>query len=410
MEYGCIGEKLGHSFSSQIHGLLADYKYELCEIERDKLDAFMTERNFKAINVTIPYKEAVIRYLSKIDDAAKSIGAVNTVVNRGGELFGYNTDFYGLTRLIERSGICIKDKSVAVLGTGGTSKTAVCVAKSFGAKEVFKVSRKSSPEAVSYAELYENHLDTEIIINTTPVGMYPNVCGAAVDVSKFPKLCGVIDAVYNPQRTDLVLFARELGIPAVGGLYMLVAQAVRASEIFTDTKYPEGECDRIYELLSREKENIVLIGMPSSGKSTVGKILNEKLHRELIDTDSLFEERVGMKIPEYFALFGEEAFRKKESEIIEDVSKYSGKIIATGGGAVLKSENVRALKRNGKLFFLDRPLECLIPTSDRPLASDKDALFLRYSERYGIYTSAADVIITAECDANFVAEKIGENL
>lgn len=407
MEYGCIGEKLGHSFSKEIHNALGDYSYELLEVARDALDGFMKDRTFKAVNVTIPYKEEVLPYLYEADAAAMEIGAVNTVVNRGGRLYGYNTDFYGMTELIKHAGVTLQDKKVAILGAGGTAKTSRAVAKSLGAREILTVSRSPSEDEISYGDLYKAHSDTEVIINTTPCGMYPNVFTSAVDISGFPSLSGVIDAVYNPLRTPLVTEARERGIPAEGGLYMLVAQAVRASEIFLDTAYPDGVTERIYEKLLKDKENVVLMGMPASGKSTVGRILKDRTGRELIDTDELITRKIGMPIPEYFDKFGEEEFRERECEVIREICAEGGLVIATGGGAPLRSENVKNLKKNGKIYFIDRPLESLVPTSDRPLAQDRAAIEKRYLERYEIYCKTADARIDADCDALTVADRIG---
>ena len=406
MRYGCIGEHLKHSFSKEIHNLLSDYEYEIREIERDNLDDFMTKRDFSAINVTIPYKESVIPHMHYIDEHAKAIGAVNTVVNRGGLLYGYNTDFYGMTMLARHAGVQIAGKKVVILGTGGTSKTAYAVAKSIGAREVLRVSRTAKEDAISYDDLYKFHTDAEVIINTTPSGMFPNIFDTPIDLNKFQNLSGALDAVYNPLSTPFILSALKRGIPSEGGLYMLVAQAVRASEIFIDTKYEDGVTDEVYSRILKEKENIVLIGMPASGKSTVGAILAEHLGRVLIDTDSLIVDRAKMPIPEIFEKLGEKAFRDIESEVIKECAAKNGSIIATGGGAILRHENIDALKENGKIYFIDRPLDSLIPTDDRPLSSTKEAIVKRYNERYGIYCGAADVTIDADCDAKDVAEKI----
>lgn len=410
MRYGLIGEKLGHSFSSLIHTELTGEPYELCEIPKDKLSAFIKEGNFLGINVTIPYKEAVIPYLDYIDPTAKRIGAVNTVVKKDGRLFGYNTDAYGLKSLIEHIGIKLKGKCVAILGTGGTSKTAKAVVKELGAKEVLTVSRKEKTGTVTYEELAKRGADIEVVINTTPVGMYPSTDASPVDLKDFPHLLGVVDAVYNPLRTELVLSARDNGIPAEGGLFMLAAQGVRASEIFHGKEYPEGTVDRIYKKLLRKIENTVLIGMPSSGKSSVGRVLAELLSREFIDTDELIRERAGMEISEIFEVLGEEHFRSLESEVIREVSKLSGKVIATGGGTVLREENVRALRKCARLFFLDRPLELLRPTADRPLSSDVSKLEKRYRERYPIYSSVCDEKIDGSGSVCRVAELITESL
>ena len=409
MKYGCIGEHLSHSFSAEIHAALSDYKYEIHEVEREALDAFLTERNFLGINVTIPYKEAVIPHLYYIDDTAKAIGAVNTIVNRGGLLYGYNTDFYGMSELIAHAGISLSGKKVAILGTGGTAKTAKAVSASLGAREIITVSRTEKNGAVSYETLYESHADTEIVINTTPVGMYPRGAEVPIDISCFPKLCGVIDAIYNPLRSRLVLAAKERKIAAEGGLYMLVAQAVRASEIFLGISYPEGTTEKVYKKIFKSKENVVLVGMPSSGKSTLGKIIADTLAREFVDTDDVISERANMSIPDIFKEYGEKYFRDRECEAVFDSSVVSARVIATGGGAPLREENVTALRQNGRIYFIDRPPELLTPTSDRPLALDRAAIEARYRERYPIYAGICDVKIDANGTPSEVAEKILED-
>ena len=409
MKYGCIGEHLSHSFSKEIHNLLADYPYEIVEVSRETLDAFMTERDFLGINVTIPYKELVIPHLHSIDEAARAIGAVNTVVKRDGLLYGYNTDFYGMSELIAHAGVSLKGKKVAILGTGGTAKTAKSVANAIGASEVTVVSRKKTEEYADYDELYKKASEIEVIINTTPVGMYPEPYASPIKLECFTSLSGVIDAIYNPLRTELVLEAQKRGIAAEGGLYMLVAQAVRASEIFLDIKYPEGTTEDIYQKVLKSKENIVLIGMPASGKSTVGGLLSELLGRELFDTDDMIVESEGTPITEIFRSNGEAHFRDLESGAVSEASRATCRIIATGGGAVLRSKNVDRLRQNGRLFFLDRAPELLIPTESRPLASDRDAIMKRYSERYPIYCASADEIIECNDTAERIAKKIGEN-
>lgn len=406
MKYGCIGERLCHSFSREIHTALSDYEYELKEIPRDGLSEFLEAKEFSAINVTIPYKEAVIPYLYSIDDATRRIGAVNTIVNKDGRLFGYNTDFYGMTRLLSHAGVSVRGKKIAILGSGGTAKTARAVCLALGAREVLTVSRVASDVAIDYKTLYECHTNTEVIINTTPVGMYPTPFDLSLDISRFDKLSGVIDAIYNPLRTELILSAHERGIPAEGGLYMLVAQAVRASEIFLDTTYPEGTTEIVYEKILREKENIVLIGMPGSGKTTVAGLLGERLSREVCDTDELITKRCKKDVPAIFSEDGETYFRYIEAEIIKEVSALSGKIISTGGGAILRDDSVKALKMNGKVYFLDRPKEDLVPTEDRPLAKTREMIYKRYDERYAKYVGAADRIIKIDCTADEVARRI----
>lgn len=408
MRYGCIGEHLSHSFSKEIHNMLADYPYEIHEVEKARLDDFMAERDFLGINVTIPYKELVIPHLHYIDDAARRIGAVNTIVNRDGLLYGYNTDFYGMSRLIAHAGVRIKGKRVAILGTGGTAKTAHAVCEALGASEIISVSREERCGVIDYASLSKKGSDIDVIINTTPVGMYPNIYASPVSIDDFPNLSGVIDAIYNPLRSILVASAKERGIAAEGGLYMLVAQAVRAAEIFLGEEFPKGTLESVYERMLRSKENIVLIGMPASGKSTVGRILAEALGRELIDTDEVIEGEARMEISEIFAKYGEAEFRDMESRAVREVSKRTMLVIATGGGAILREENVRALKSNGRLFFLNRPEEMLIPTDSRPLARNVDAIKARYAERYPIYTGVADEMIDGSLPAETVAQIIGE--
>lgn len=406
MKYGLIGERLGHSFSKDVHAMLADYDYELCEIPKDALGDFMTKAEFNAINVTIPYKEAVIPYLYYVSDEAQRIGAVNTVIKRDGKLYGYNTDFLGMTAQINRMRLDLNGKKTVILGTGGTSKTAHAVAESLGADPIITVSRTKRDGVIDYSELMNDHLDAAIIINTTPVGMYPDNFSAPIDIQGFDKLEGVIDAIYNPIRTKLVLDALRMGAKAEGGLYMLVAQAVYASEIFLGVKHPKEKLDKIFKKIRRKKENIVLIGMPASGKSTVASLLSDSLSREVSDTDTLIKETCGKSIPEIFANEGEEKFRDYESEAIATVAKKNGAVIATGGGAILRRKNVEMLKQNGVLFFIDRPYEKLIPTLDRPLAQDVAAIKKRYEERYEIYRGAADVVIDADDTPVNVTKKI----
>ncbi len=406
MQYGCIGEKLSHSFSKIIHSQLAEYDYELIELAPTQVDAFMRAKDFKAINVTIPYKQTVIPYLDHIDPVAESIGAVNTIVNKDGVLYGYNTDFYGLKSLLEKNNIEIKDKKVLILGSGGTSKTARAVAKAMGAGEVYRLSRTAREDCITYEQAEKEHADAEVLINTTPAGMYPHVEGAAVEIDRFPHVSGVADAVYNPLRSTLVLDAMHKGITAVGGLYMLVAQAAKAVEYFLDTTLPEGEIRRVYTKLTAQKENIVLIGMPGCGKSTVSDILAQKTGRKTVDTDRLIVQKTGKTIPELFKEIGEGGFRAIESQVIREISREQGLIIATGGGAILKAENVKELRRNGKLIFLDRPLERLVATGDRPLSSHRAALEQRYKERYSLYCALADVHLSVPEGADKVAEMI----
>ena len=409
MEYGLIGEHLSHSFSPEIHKRIGDYKYEIKELRPEELGGFLEDRDFKGINVTIPYKQAVIPYLDEIEEAAKEIGAVNTIVNRGGKLFGYNTDFGGLKSLFKRTGISVFGKKAIIFGSGGTSKTAEAVLKKLGAQTVLKTDIVPSEGVITNEEAVLKHSDAKVLVNTTPCGMFPDLSGMAADPADFPELECVIDVVYNPLKTDFVQRAQSLGIPAKGGLYMLVMQAILAAEHFFDEPIPEEKAESIYQELLRAKKNIVLIGMPGSGKTTVGKILSEEFGMPFFDSDKVITEKSGREIPEIFEKDGESAFRKLESEAIFALSGKNGAIISTGGGAVLDPENVKNLSKNGKIYFIDRPLENLVPTADRPTAFDFEAMKKRFEERYDIYCSAADKIIKADFSAKEVSEKIKED-
>ena len=405
MKYGLIGKPLGHSFSREIHALIADYDYRLFEIDEDELPRFFQERDFSGINVTIPYKQAVIPFMDEISDEAKKIGAVNTIVKKEGKLFGFNTDFFGMRALIKSTGLDLENKTVLILGTGGTSKTAVEVSKSLGATEIVKVSRKKSSDTATYDEAYKKYSGADVIINTTPVGMFPNADKTPVDIKKFKKLQGVIDAVYNPLRTNFVLDAESIGAKGRGGLYMLVAQAVYASALFLDKTADESVIDKTYARILKEKRNIVLCGMPSSGKTTVGKEIAKVFGKKFIDTDDVVVEKRKESISDIFEKY-EGEFRKEERLAIEELSKENGLVIATGGGAVLDENNVRALKRNGVILFLDRSLENLVATADRPLSKDKEKLKNLFEKRYDVYKSCADAVIPADGEIADVVEKI----
>lgn len=406
MNYGLIGEKLPHSFSKEIHEKLGYYQYSLKELNREELHNFILQKNFNAINVTIPYKQDVIPLLDVIDPDAQAIGAVNTIVNRDGVLCGYNTDFGGMKALIERAGVVIKYKKVLILGTGGTSLTARAVCERMGAKEILRVSRREGDGAVTYEQAYADHSDTDVIINATPCGMYPKIFDSPIEIDRFPQLSGVIDVIYNPLQSRLILSARERGIEAEGGLYMLVAQAVLAAEKFLGKDLDViALTNRIYDEIYFDKRNIVLSGMPASGKSTVGKIVAEQLGRELIDTDKLIVEREGY-IPTIFKEKGEKYFRDLETDVIKEVSALSGKVISLGGGAIMRQENIEALRHNGAIFFIDRSPENLIPTGDRPLADKKEKIMRLYKKRIDTYISTADYIIDGDCDPDDVADSI----
>lgn len=407
MKTGLVGEKLGHSFSKEIHSLLGNTEYRNFEMPRKELAGFMARRDFDGVNVTIPYKTDVISMLDHISDEARAIGAVNTVVNRGGKLFGYNTDFFGMRELLIKNKIPVCGSDVLILGTGGTSKTAKAVCESLGAEKVTKVSRHPEEGEISYGKAKESYAsEPVVIINTTPLGMFPNISACALDPADFRNLNGAADAIFNPLKTEFIVRAKMCGVPACGGLYMLVSQAVRASELFYDRKYPEGTTERIYEKLLAEKENIVLVGMPSCGKTTVGRTVAEKTGKEFTDCDILFSEMFGITPADCITSEGEDEFRRKESELIAEVSKKNSSVIATGGGAILRYENIVNLKKNGTIFFIDRSLEKLTATPDRPLSQSRELIGKRYSERYEKYLAASDLHICGDGTADEVAELI----
>ena len=398
MEYGLIGGRLGHSYSKVIHEMLCGYRYDLCPLPtEEEVRAFLTRRQFRAINVTIPYKLVVMEYCSYIDPHAKAINAVNTIVNRNGLLYGYNTDYPGFSYLCDAHGVEFKDRTVLILGTGGTHNTTWAVAHDRGAKQIYTVSRHPDPEKgeLTYAQALTT--GAQIIINTTPVGMYPNVGVSALDITSMPGLEAVVDVVYNPDKTELILRAEEAGVPvAVGGLEMLVAQAVYAAEYFLDRKFEDApaEIRRITAALRRDTLNIALIGMPSSGKTTLGKLLAKQLGRTFVDLDDAIVKADGRSIPDIFAAEGEEGFRAKEAAQIARFGKEKGLVLSCGGGAVKRAENVRALRQNGVVLFIDRPVEALAVGGNRPLSSSAEALRTMEAQRRPLYLAAADAVIS----------------
>lgn len=410
MQFGLIGKTLKHSYSVEIHNMIADYDYRLLEISESELPDFFKKREFSGINVTIPYKEKIFPFLNELSETVRYTGAVNTVLNRNGRLIGDNTDFYGMLSLIKHSGITLKGKKVLILGTGGTSKTARAVAQHLDAAEIIFVSRTKKEDSITYCEAIRNYSDAQIIINTTPLGMFPNSDGLPIGVDIFTELDGVIDVIYNPIRTNLVLDAQEKGILAEGGLYMLVAQAVYASSLFLDAKPDESLIDLTYRKIKNEKGNIVLIGMPSSGKTTLGKMLSKALNKDFYDSDAEIVKKTGLSIPEIFQKYGEAEFRHVEKLVVSELSKKSGAVIATGGGAVLNSQNVRSLKQNGVFIFLNRPFELLTPTADRPLSKSRDALKKLFDERFPIYKNVADIEIQADKSPELILDEIKKEL
>ncbi len=408
-EYGLIGEKLGHSFSREIHDMIGRYDYELIELAPAELEDFLRRREFRAVNVTIPYKKAVIPFLDSLTDEAAEIGAVNCIRNEAGRLVGHNTDFAGLRALIAHAGAELSGRKVLILGTGGTSDTAAAVCRSLGAGQIFKISRSGRQGALSYEQALREHNDAQVLLNATPCGMYPHIAESPLAPEAFAALESVIDVIYNPLASMLVLAARQRGARAEGGLYMLVAQAVFAAEFFLREKLPAGLTEEIYRKLLRQKSNIVLTGMPSSGKSAIGRLVANRLGRRFYDIDVLVEEEAGMSIAEIFHRHGEAEFRRRESAAAAKLAACNGIVIATGGGTVIDPQNARLLAMNGRLYFLDRPLALLTPTSDRPTASDRRQLQKRYEERYDIYRATADVTVVNDGTRRQAAEKILED-
>ena len=386
MKCGLLGGKLGHSYSPQIHSFLGNYTYELFEKAPDELDTFLKSGVFTGLNVTIPYKKAVIPYCSKLTERAAELGAVNTIVRQtDGSLIGHNTDYFGFSSMLQKSKLQISGKKVLVLGSGGAYATAVAVLKEADAN-VIVISRNGEN---NYSNL-QRHTDAAVIVNTTPVGMYPNVGRSPVDLSRFPHLEGVLDVIYNPARTQLLMDAESRGLTAVNGLWMLVAQAKESAEWFTGQKISDEMILKIYNNLRRQMENIVLVGMPGCGKSTVGKMLAEKMDKIFLDSDSVIEEQAGMSIPEIFKQSGDSGFRAWETKVLSQLGKRSGLVIATGGGAVTKAENYPLLHQNGTIVWLLRDID-LLPTSGRPL-SQKGNLQEMYAVRKPLYEHFADII------------------
>ena len=395
MEYGLIGSRLGHSYSKIIHQRLCGYDYQLLALPTEaEARRFLEERPFRAVNVTIPYKRLAMDACDQVDPRAAAIGAVNTVVNRDGRLYGYNTDFMGFAHLCRSHGVDFRGRTVLILGTGGTHNTVAAVARDAGAARVLTVSRKPGPGQLSYREAAG--AGGQILINTTPAGMYPDVGTCLLDTDALRGMEAVLDVVYNPVRTELLLRAGEAGVPVRAcGLEMLVAQAVYAAEYFLDTPFADraGEIRRITASLRAGILNVSLIGMPSSGKTTLGRALAQKLGRTFVDLDDEIVKAAGCSIPEIFEAEGEAGFRAREAEQAARFGKESRLLISCGGGTVKDPQNVRALRQNGVILFIDRPLEALTVGGGRPLSSSPEALRAMEAQRRPLYEKAADAII-----------------
>lgn len=399
--FGLLGRKLGHSLSPQIHSHLCDYEYKLYPTEPEKLDEFFADTRLKGFNVTIPYKVEAFNRCAELSETAKKAGSVNTVIRKpDGTLYGDNTDYFGFLYMANKIGCSFRNKKVLILGSGGASLTAQLVSADEGAKEIIVVSRNGENN-------YDNislHYDADIIINTTPVGMYPNNGERLVDLSKFTKCKKALDLIYNPARTVFLLDAQKLGIDCINGLPMLVAQALRAAEVFTGKSIPLTEIDRIHDIILGNQKNIVLVGMPGCGKSTLARLISEKTGRECVDTDSLVE-LCGETIPQIFDKYGETEFRNRETQAVKSVAKEQGRIIATGGGAILREENRTALRENSTVIFLNAPVERLA-TNGRPLSKDIETLRKMYEQRLPLYLETADLTVEVDTDPEVTLRRI----
>ena len=404
MRCGLLGRKLGHSYSPQIHAMLGDYDYYLYEKEPEQLRSFLENGDFTGLNVTIPYKKDVVPYLDALSDRARQLGAVNTIVRRDGRLIGHNTDYFGFETMLTHSGISVKGKKALVCGSGGASNTAVAVLREQGAEVV--VLSRSGPD--NYENL-SRHADAALIVNATPVGMYPNVEGAAIaDLSPFPKLEGVLDLIYNPARTQILLEAEARGLKTENGLKMLVAQAKESAEWFTGNPIDNSIIETIYGKLRAQMENILLIGMPGCGKTTIGQLLAERIGKEFLDADTVLEQRAGRPITRIIPEEGEETFRKLEAEVLRDLGKQSGLVIATGGGCVTVPGNYASLHRNGTIVWLRRDLDSL-PTDGRPL-SQGGHLAEMYARRKPLYEAFADFSVENSGTPEETVKQITEKL
>jgi len=391
--FGLLGKTLKHSFSRKIHQSLG-LSYQL--LETDNLEQFFLESNFTGLNITIPYKTDVIDFCDKVDPLVRRTNSCNTIVKRDGILYAYNTDYFGFIEAVIHHQIPIVDEHIAIIGNGATARTVQCAFEDLGSKKITIYARNPKKNECSLTDLTEDK-NTTILVNTTPVGMYPNIKDKHLfDLDAFPNLKGVIDVVYNPLQTTLLLQAKDKGLLYMNGLYMLVAQAVKSNEYFQDKTIPKKQITTLYRTLNKAQSNIVFIGMPKSGKSLYSRIYADKHNRKIYDIDTLFEDRFDTTIKEYFERFGEEEFRKEEAKLIEEVSVYSGVVISTGGGAILRKPNVDALRKNGVIILIDVSLALLEKTgvsNHRPLLNTTDALAKLYKNRHQTYLKSADLVL-----------------
>ena len=400
MQCGLLGRKLSHSYSPQIHKSLGSYSYCLYEVEPDNLEDFLSSAKFSGLNVTIPYKKEVIPYCSELSERARKLGAVNTIVCRAdGSLIGHNTDYFGFQSMLKKSGLSVSGKKALVLGSGGASATVVAVLEEAGAHTIV-ISRNGENN-------YQNisrHTDAAVIVNATPVGMYPDVDHSPIDLSIFPKLEGVLDLIYNPARTKLLMQAEAMNLVAENGLWMLVAQAKESAEWFTGSLINDDCIATIHNALQNQMKNLILIGMPGCGKSTIGNLLAQKTNREFVDADAEIVKAAGKSIPEIFAEGGETHFRQIETDVLSQLCKKSGSVIATGGGCVTQQENYPSLHRNGTIIWIKRDIDKL-PTEGRPL-SKAGHLHDMYEIRRSMYESFCDISVDNHLDPEFAVDAI----
>ncbi|MBP3891007.1 MAG: shikimate dehydrogenase [Solobacterium sp.] len=392
MKLGLIGYPLGHSWSPEIHGLLIGEDYVLWELKKEELDAFFEKRDFDGINVTIPYKKEVMKYLDEIEENAKAIGAINCIKKEKDKLIGYNTDYLGLEGMLEAHGISLENRNVLLLGNGGVGQACKQLLKKKQA-HVTIVDKNQTKECISLEKARKIGASFDCLFQATPVGMYPNVEESPIDLKDFPNLTTIVDCIANPLRTKLYQEASAQGIEVLGGFEMLVRQAYCADLIFTNASIPEEKLQECLHTLTYQKRNIALIGMPTSGKTTIGKELAKVLDRDYIDIDEEIEKEIKMPIRKCFEEYGEDCFREVETRCTKKLIAPEGKVISCGGGVIKKEENMTYLKANSIILFLDRDLEHLYGSSSRPLSQTKEDLEHLYQERYPLYQKYADMTI-----------------
>lgn len=407
MKVGLVGGKLGHSFSKPIHEKLAEYTYDLIPLSEEEFHEFFQKKAFDAVNVTIPYKETVMQYCDVIDEKASAIHAVNTIVNRDGKLYATNTDFAGLKQMIQHNGVEICGKVCCILGTGGTSKTAEAVLHDLGAEKVYIVGRNQTAPVISYEDL-EQYQEIQVFLNATSVGMYPKNDACLIDLRKFPNVEAVVDVIYNPLKTKLCQQAEAMGFRAVNGLEMLVAQAKYAVEFFLDTEIADSETDRIVAEMQKDMMNLVLIGMPGCGKSTIGRKVAREIGKRFVDLDREIEQEAKMTIPEIFERYGESQFRKMEQEVCERIAKEHGQVISCGGGIVKHPENMEHLRQNGMIIHIRRNVNALAVGGSRPLSTSREKLKQMEQERMPLYQKYSDLEVNNDTVFKVAVQRVKE--